>query len=395
MLLRFHRWCFGINLPVGACTILICILLVQTPHEEGVRTLSLRQKLAQFDLPGTVLMITGLVCLLLGLQWGTNILRFADRFLTNMPGGGVYSWSNGRVISLLVLSGVLLVTFAASQHWSIFSKAHTIPATVSKNGDIWLAASYAMGVTGGIYVIMLYLPFWFQVVRNKSSLSSGVLLTPTIGAYVIGSVVAGAATTATTYYNPPMILGAIVLISGAAVLTTLNPSISTARIIGYELLYGVGAGFGFGQPTYIVQTLLPDCDVAIGITFITLVQNLSAAIFVAVAQSVFQNGLVHNFADIAGVNSSAGFLQGGAADLLSSLPSQERPAAVRAASSALVQTFYVSLAVACTTVVGAIGVRWQSMKTPEQTSGTGDDVDGKASLDVARNIEEKSIPVST
>jgi hypothetical protein len=273
---------------------------------------------------------------------------------------------------MLTLSGVLLITFAASQRWNIFSKANTIPATISKSRDIWLAASYAMGVTGGIYVIMLYLPFWFQVVRNKSSLSSGVLLTPTIGAYVIGSVVAGAVTTATTYYNPPMILGAILLISGAAVLTTLNPSTSTARIIGYELLYGFGAGFGFGQPTYIVQTLLPECDVAIGITFITLVQNLSAAIFVAVAQSVFQNSLVHNFADIAGGNSSAGLLQSGAADLLSSLPSQERPAAVRAASGALVKTFYVSLAVACTTVVGAIGVRWQSMKRPELVSGRSD-----------------------
>ena len=254
------------------------------------------------------------------------------------------------------------MTFAASQYWNIFSKATTIPSTISRNRDIWLAASYAMGLTGGIYVLMLYLPLWFQVVRDKTSLSSGVLITPTIGAYVIGSVVAGGATTATTYYNPPMILGTALLITGAAVPTTLDPSTSTSKIIGYELLYGFGAGFGFGQPSYIVQTLLPESDVAIGITFITLVQNLSAAIFVAIAQSVFQNGLVHSLAGIAPGSDSAGFLQNGAGDLLSSIPHEERPAALRAVSDSLVQTFYISLAVSCSTVVGAVGVRWQSMK---------------------------------
>jgi MFS family permease len=249
-----------------------------------------------------------------------------------------------------------------------------------------------MGVTGGIYIIMLYLPFWFQVVRNKSSLSAGVLITPTIGAYVIGSVVAGAATTATTYYNPPMLIGSILLIAGAAVLTTLHPATSTGNIIGYELLYGFGAGFGFGQPTYIVQTLLPERDVAIGITFITLVQNLSAAIFVAIAQSVFQNGLVHNFAEIGGGNRSAGFLRSGAADLLTALPATERSVAVRAASDALVQTFYVALAVACTTVVGAVGVRWQSMKRPEPVPGGSENSVATASLEADASISEKNDP---
>jgi hypothetical protein len=283
-------------------------------------------------------------------------------------GGGVYSWGNGRVVALLVLSGFLLTTFAASQYWKLFSGSRTIPFTISKSRDIWLAASYAMGLTGGIYVLMLYLPLWFQVIWNKTSLSSGVLLTPTIGAYVIGSVVAGGATTATTYYNPPMILGTILLITGAAVLTTLEPTTSIANIIGYELLYGFGAGFGFGQPTYIVQTLLPECDVAIGITFITLVQNLSAAIFVAVAQSVFQNGLVDNIAKIAPGSNVSGFLQSGAGDLLNAIPTKERSSALRAVSDVLVQTFYIPLAISCTTVVGAVGVRWQSMKRPQRAT---------------------------
>jgi MFS family permease len=343
---RNWRWCFGINLPIGACTIFLCILLVQTPQEPTVTSLSKWQKLDQFDLPGTILMIVSLVCLLLGLQWG----------------GSLYPWANGRLIALFVLSGVLLATFAASQYWNIFSKANTIPPTISKSRDIWLAASYATGLNGGIYIAMIYLPLWFQIVRSKTSLSSGVLLTPTIGAYVVGSVIAGGATTATTYYNPAMILGTVLLVAGAAVLTTLDPTTPTSKLIGYGLLYGFGAGFGFGQPIYIVQTLLPECDVAVGVTFITLVQNLSAAIFVAVAQSVFQNGLVHKIAEIAPEMNTSGLLQSGAGDLLSVIPQQNQLEARKAVSDSMVQTFYIILALSCTTAIGALGVRWQSMK---------------------------------
>lgn len=357
------RWCFGINLPIGACTILICIVLVETPSHARTSSLSYKEKINQFDIPGTVFMVSGLVCLLLGLQWG----------------GGMYPWNSGRVIALLVLSGVLLITFAALQSSSRLSKAKTIPTSISKDRNIWLAASYAIGLTGGIYVVMLYLPFWFQAIRGKTALSSGVLLTPTIGAYVVGSVMAGAMTTATGYYNPAMILGAILLITGAAVLTTLNSEISTQKIVGYELLYGFGAGFGFGQPSYVVQTLLPESDVPIGVTFITLVQNLSAAVFVAVGQSVFQNGLVDSLATIAPGSNTSGFLQTGAGDLLIAIPPDDRPKALEAFSDALVQTLYITLAVSCTTVFGAAGIRWQSMKTPKVSNEE-------------RNKTEKSAP---
>ncbi|KAF2464151.1 MFS general substrate transporter [Lindgomyces ingoldianus] len=341
------RWCFGINLPIGACTIIICVFLVQIPPEPAVRSLSWKAKIQEFDIPGTFLLVSGLICLLLGLQWG----------------GGIYAWSSGQVIAFLTLSGVLLSAFAVLQASHRFVKSKTIPTTISKDRDIWLAASYAMGLTGGIYVLMVYLPLWFQVVRGKTALSSGVFLTPTIGAYVVGSVIAGGATSATGYYNPGMILGTILLITGAAVLTTLEPNISTHKVIGYELLYGFGAGFGFGQPSYVVQTLLPESDVPIGVTFITLVQNLSASIFVAVGQSIFQNGLVHRLSSIAPETNSSKFLQTGARNLLSSLPPKDRPRALEVFSDALVRTFYISLAVSCTTIFGALGVRWQSMKS--------------------------------
>ncbi|KAI1439609.1 major facilitator superfamily domain-containing protein [Annulohypoxylon stygium] len=329
------RWCFGINLPLGAVTIILCAILVHTPKEPDIQVTSFLDKLRQLDIPGTVCMVGSLICLLMALQWG----------------GSSYPWNSSRVIALLVVFAVLLILFLVTQATPVASKSRTISTTLLRNRDIWLAASYAMCITGGVYVAILYLPVWFQAVRGSSAFSSGTLLTPLIGGYVVASIIAGGITSAIGYYNPGLILGTILSIAGAALLTTINMNSSISKIVGYQLLYGFGVGFGFGQPSYVVQTLLSPSDVPVGVTFITLMQNLSASIFVAVGQSILQ-GQLH----------IESLLNSGAEDFASPLSPESRQQALAVYSKCLILTLYISLALSCVSVIGAAGIRWQSMK---------------------------------
>lgn len=185
------RWCFGINLPLGVVTVVICAFLVKTPVQPEIATFTMAQKLRKLDIPGTVLMVASLICLLMALQWG----------------GSTYPWNNGRIIALFVVAAILGIAFLVFQTLSRFST--TIPTAVARNRDVWLAATYAMSITGGVYTAILYLPIWFQTVRDYSALSSGTMLTPLIGGYVVCSVIAGGVTMAVGYYNPGMILGTV------------------------------------------------------------------------------------------------------------------------------------------------------------------------------------------
>lgn len=185
------RWCFGINLPLGVVTVVICAFLVRTPIQPDMETFTIAQKLRKLDIPGTVLMVASLISLLMALQWG----------------GSTYSWNNSRIIALFVISAFLAVGFVALQLISKFGT--TIPTAVARNRDVWLSASYAMSITGGVYTAILYLPIWFQTVRDYSPLSSGTMLTPLIGGYVVCSVIAGGVTMAIGYYNPGMIIGSV------------------------------------------------------------------------------------------------------------------------------------------------------------------------------------------
>jgi len=57
--------------------------------------------MGQLDLLGTLFFMPAVVSLLLALQWG----------------GSKYAWSNGRIIGLFVVFGVLIIVFVGIQIW--------------------------------------------------------------------------------------------------------------------------------------------------------------------------------------------------------------------------------------------------------------------------------------
>ncbi|KAK5994352.1 MFS thioclapurine efflux transporter tcpA [Cladobotryum mycophilum] len=337
----FGRWCFGINLPLGAVTVILCGFFVRTPADLEVQSLTFVEKLKRLDIPGT--------------------------------GGSTYPWSDGRIIALFVVFGVLAIAFVVIQMTSITGSGRTIPSSLARNRDVWLSGGYAMCISGGVYVLVLYLPIWFQTVHGYSALKAGTMLTPLIASYIACSVLAGAVTTVIGYYNPGMIAGTVLAIAGSAVLTTIKMHSPKAQIVGFQLLYGFGVGLGFGQPSYVVQTVLPAADVSIGVTFITLLQNLSSSIFVAVAQTVFQGRLRSKLHKDFPHSDVSSILNSGTANFRSAWPEGDREVALGDFSTSLVSTFYISLALSCLSAVGALCIRWGSMKKDTGEASLGGD----------------------
>jgi MFS family permease len=92
------RWCFYINLPIGAVAIVVVVWILRIPDRDTTKG-TLREKIMQLDLLGTSALVPGTVCLLLALQWG----------------GSTYAWGEWRIVLLLVLASVLLVAFVLVQ----------------------------------------------------------------------------------------------------------------------------------------------------------------------------------------------------------------------------------------------------------------------------------------
>lgn len=58
------------------------------------------------------------------------------------------------------------------------------------------------------------------------------------------------------------------------------------------VLAGAGVGVGFQGGILVVQTVLPLEDVPVATACVSFFQQLGGALFIAVAQSLFTNGLV-------------------------------------------------------------------------------------------------------
>lgn len=91
------RWCFYINLPIGGAAMVFIAFCLKIPKQDTAKV-SWRDNLLQLDFFGTTLLVAGVVCLILALQWGGqtySVSRVALDFrsqLTFFSGTAVASW---------------------------------------------------------------------------------------------------------------------------------------------------------------------------------------------------------------------------------------------------------------------------------------------------------------
>ncbi|KAK5807049.1 hypothetical protein VI817_001307 [Penicillium citrinum] len=337
------RWCFYINLPIGAVTFFFVLFFL--PANKAYKQMtSWKQLLAEFDIAGTVVFLPSVICLLLALQWG----------------GTKYPWSNGRVIALFVVFGVLMIAFLFLQ-WHGQERA-TVPPRMMKNRNVWGSAWYAAALGGAYFVLTYYLPIWFQAIKDASPIKSGIMNLPMILAVVVVSLLAGGLVSACGYYTPFMIASSIIMTIGAGLLTTLEVDSGHPKWIGYQALFGIGLGLGMQQPMIVMQTALKSVDVPCGTAIVMFSQTLGGAIFVSVGQNVFQNQLFQNIAHYAPDANAVKVLSAGATMVRSVVSGAALERVLYAYNEAIMQTFYVSVAMSALTLVGPIFIEWLSVK---------------------------------
>lgn len=188
---------------------------------------------------------------------------------------------------------------------------------------------------------------------------------------IVCSAIGGLLVNLIGYYTPLMFLGSALLTIGSGLCTTFKVNTGHGPWIAYQIIIGIGAGVGFQQCINALQTVLPLHDIPVGIAIITFAQSLSGALFISIAQNVFQNRLVANLAQSAPKVNPAVVIEAGAANLADRLPKDILPPVLYAYNIAVTQTFYVSVATAALSFFGAGLVEWKSMrrsKEPKQCS---------------------------
>ena len=348
------RWCFYLNLPIGAVTMIIIFLIlkVQDPRDVG---LPLADKLKQLDPIGTFFFLPSVICLLLALQWG----------------GSTYAWNDGRIIALLVLFGILMIGFVAVQ--IIRQENATVPPRIFKQRSILAGVLYTFAAGSAMMIFVYFLPIYFQAIQGVGAVESGIRNLPLVLSLVTMSISCGIAITKIGYYTPFMIVASVLMSIGAGLLTTLTPSSGANMWLGYQVVFGLGLGMGMQQPNLAAQAVLSRRDVSIGASLMVFSQSLGGAIFISIGQNLLDNKLASGLAALGKID-PATIVSSGATDIRNLVPESLLPQVIEIYNNSLRSTFDAGLAMATFTIFGALYMEWRNVKKdkqkiPSQTPG--------------------------
>lgn len=186
------------------------------------------------DLVGTLILVSALVCYVLALQWG----------------GISLSWGDSKVVGTLVGFVVLLAVYAIVQ-WVQKERAAMIGRLFRRNVVVMMI--YIDLLAGTFFLLVYYLPIYFQVVSGVSAAQSGIRNLPLILAQSVSTVISGVTLSKFGYPQPFLLVGGVLTAIGSGLLYTLEVDTGSGKWIGYQLLAGIGIGWCFQVPVVTAQ----------------------------------------------------------------------------------------------------------------------------------------------
>ncbi|CAJ0549775.1 Ff.00g033880.m01.CDS01 [Fusarium sp. VM40] len=340
------RWCFYINLPIGAITVIVIFFFFPEP-ERDIEPATWRVRFWQLDPIGTAIFMPAIVCLLLALQWG----------------GVDYEWDDSTITSLFMLSAFLLILFVFVQ--IKMDENATVPPRIAKMRTVWAGAFFSFNTGACFLTAMYFLPIWFQAVQGQSPIMSGVRNLPMLLGIVLFAMAAGAAVTTWGYYTPFMIAGSILMAIGFGIITTFEVETSTAKWVGYQLIAGIGVGIGLQQSLIAVQVVCEMVDVPTATALIVFSQTLGGALCVTAGNTVFTNTLINKIHEHVPGLDPYFVIATGATNIRNVIRAEWLDGVILAYNDALTTSFYVGAGTASATIIGALLVEWRSVKGRE------------------------------
>ncbi|OBT90094.1 hypothetical protein VE02_02523 [Pseudogymnoascus sp. 03VT05] len=340
------RWCFYINLPVGGVAAIILVLFFKLPDHVKPAEATFREKMLQLDPTGIVLILCAVICYVLALQWG----------------GVSLPWNNSKVIGLFIGFALLMIAFGFNEWW--LGERAMLPPRLLKNRYIWQGMSYSFTIAGTYFLVLYYLPIYFQVIDNVSPIQSGVRNLPLILAITLSTIVSGVGITVTRRAMPFMAVAGVLTTIGVGLLYTLDIGTGSSKWIGYQVLTGLGLGLGFQVPVSAAQATLPQIDIPSGSAMIIFVQTIGGAFLVSAGQSAFVAKLSEYLVQSGAGISPPKVIATGATVIRATFTDTEVPIILRAYVKGIQTAFIVSIALAGASTIIAFMASWGTLEPP-------------------------------
>ncbi|KAJ5191905.1 MFS toxin efflux pump [Penicillium cinerascens] len=344
------RWCFFINLPTAAAPAAMILMLKLPNTALCSNKKSQIERLRELDLLGCFFFAPAVLCLLLALQWG----------------GSTYSWSNARIVAILLLAPLFFVVFCFIQH--VKQDSAMLPPRIIKKKVILAGALFSLSLSACRAIVQYYLAIWFQTVRGTTALQSGICTLPMVIAILVSAIGTGPLMSKTGIYTPIMIPAGFLVVAGMGIMTSFSSETPKRLWIPSLILLGIGSGSSVSIPFIAAQAVLGLGDLSAGMALMTFSQDLGEAVFISIAQAIFLNRLSSALQITAPELDPESVIHLGATNLAGKIPSQDVAAVAFSYNLAVRSTFYLAVALAGVLILAALPLQKSPLKVGRKST---------------------------
>jgi hypothetical protein len=220
---------------------------------------------------------------ILGHDFEPNLLDTCTQW-----GGSTYPWKSTVIIGLFIGFGAIIALFIFWEHkvaWSIFSPQALKNRTV-------VGASLLAGFTLICNLFLaIWLPVLYEAARGVSSLKAGLRIIAFLLAVVVSQAVEGFIMSYTKRYWHWGFVSPAFLAIGGGLLYKVNIDSCSSRLIGYQIIYGLGVGLTQNVAFLSVQADNPPDAAPPAIAILSFVQLFGSVCSPVIGNAVLSGSL--------------------------------------------------------------------------------------------------------
>jgi EmrB/QacA subfamily drug resistance transporter len=251
------EWIFFVNVPVGVAALALSPVLLRESRDAHGQS---------HDVPGAVLVTSGLVLLVLGVTQGRQ-----------------WEWLSARTIGVFAASAVLLVVFAL---WEQRQREPLVPFSIFRLQTL-TAANVAMFIMGtALFSMFLMLTLYMQQVLGYSPIETGLAYLAVAGTAVIWANVAAVAVNKVGV-KPALILGMSLLTVGLLYFTQVSVGGSYwADLFPGFLILGLAIPFAFVPITIAALAGTKPQEAGLASGLVNTTQQIGGAVGIAILSTI-------------------------------------------------------------------------------------------------------------
>ncbi|MYV49237.1 MFS transporter [Streptomyces sp. SID2888] len=256
------RWCMFVNTPIALAAALAALPTVRESRAEGRR---------RYDIPGALLVTTGLVALV----WGFT--HAAEK-----------GWSSALSWALLIAGAALIAAFIAVERRT----AHPVlPLRVVLDRDRGGAFLISLLTGAGLFALMLFLTYYLQVNLGYQPLHAGLAFFP-FSCSLIAAATLGAALVPKVGPKQLMVSGIAVALIGALWLPQIEQTGGYLLVVlPAMILIGLGLGAAFVALPNTALAGIDPSDTGVASAMISTTQQIGGAMGPALLNALYVSAL--------------------------------------------------------------------------------------------------------